>query len=209
LEKSLSKLANARFEESPIQRLLPPSLRIDQTGGFLRSGIQGIGDLISDPSGVSPRLSEAISARRGQEAANIEQNFQNIQQEQAGQAARTNLPVSLKGALSKALDTAQARAQRVSEQKAVSESEALRRQDVGQTFNILDSILQFLSSGRGQVIRGLGGAAQLAGGQQILGDQSNAALVAGLGSALSTLGSGRRGGNDTTGQQIFDPQNTG
>ena len=42
-EKALQRLSNADFTDQTLQKFLPPSLRFDQTGGFLESGIQGIG----------------------------------------------------------------------------------------------------------------------------------------------------------------------
>jgi hypothetical protein len=195
----MNPFRSGSFRGHTPQKFLPPALRWPQTGDILSTGVSNLGQLLRDPGGVSPTLFDAIEGRREQESQQISQNFENIRQEQAGQAARTNLPVSLKGALSKALDTAQARAERSSTQRAVSESEALRRQDLGQTFNLFDSILQFLSSGRGQATSGLRAAGQLEFGSKLLGDRDDAAALAGLGSALSTLGSGRRGGNDTTG----------
>lgn len=201
-EKELRRTSTAPFESFRIQRFLPPSLRLGKTGEILRGGIEGIGDLIRRPGGLSPTVSEAILPRLALESENIAQQFRGVRAEQAGRAARTNLPVSIRNALASALDVAQERAQRGTRREALAESERLRRADVGQTFGILDAILQFLQSGRGGAIRGLGQAAQSEA-------QRQAGTQALIGSILTSpaITSGSRfkeGFEDVSGEDILD-----
>jgi hypothetical protein len=177
-EKRLRRQSTAQFGNFLNQRFLPPSLREDQTGGFLQSGVQQIGDLIRNPGGLSSTVSSAIAPRLATESEGIARDFRGIRQNQTGAAARSNLPVSIKASLESALDVAQSRAQRGARRAALSESEELRRSDLNKTFAILDSILQFMSSGKGQAIQGLGTGAQIA-------QQRNAATQRFIGSLLS------------------------
>lgn len=215
-EKALSRISEAPFESFDIQKFLPPSLRIGVgpiidtrgrgplgatqppefgalrgagvgTGDILATGIQGIGDLIRRPGGLSPTVAEAILPRLAAQSERIAQEFRGIGAQQAGAAARGNVPLSIRTALQSALDVAQARAQRGARREALSESEQLRRRDLAQTFAILDAILQFISSGRGQAIAGLGQAAEASA-------QRQASRQAFIGS----LASGRFGGGGGT-----------
>jgi hypothetical protein len=77
-EKQLRKLAGAGFETKALQKFLPPSLRIGQTGEFLEGGIQGIGRLISRPGELSPTVASAIRPRVAAESERISQNFRGI-----------------------------------------------------------------------------------------------------------------------------------
>jgi hypothetical protein len=82
------------------------------------------------------------------------------------------------------LDVAQQRAQSGARREALTASDQLRRQDLGQTFNILDAILAFISSGRGQAAQGFATGA----GIQQQRQAANQAFVGGLlggGSILS------------------------
>ncbi len=190
-----SELAKAYFESSDIQRYLPWQLRMG--GGLidpiLKSGIQGIGDLIQHPGSLSPTISSAIAPRLAAESQNIAQNFRGIGQNQAGASARANTPLSLQGALQSALDVAQERAQRASRGEALSQSEDLRRQDLSQPYNLLNTILQYISSGRGQAIPGLGQAAQLGQPNQA----SNMALIGSLLSNPALFGGGTQASPQT------------
>ncbi len=179
---NLAAFATSGFESPKIQAFLPPQLRQDQIGGILQSGVQGIGDLIKNPGGLAPNVGQAIGPRLAIESENIAQNFRGIRANQAGLSARSNLPVSIRGALSSALDVAQARAQRGARRQALTDTDSLRRQDLGQTFSLLDTLLQFTSSGRGHGIQGLGAAANL-------NQQNSAANQAFLGSIMSGLAS--------------------
>jgi hypothetical protein len=133
------------------------------TGGYpgvgagLEAGVQGIMQLLQNPGGMNPNIASAIAPLLAMESENIARNFRGIRSEQQGAAARTNQPVSLKGALDAALKVAQDRAQRDTRRGAMVESEQLRRQDLGQTYAILDAINQYLSSQRGQAVQGLAG----------------------------------------------------
>lgn len=178
----LKRVSRSPFEGSAIQKFLPPALRSGQTDPILGEGIQGIGDLIRNPGGLGANVADAIRPRLAAESENIAQNFRGIGSQQAGSLARTNAPVSIRSALEAALNTAQERAQRGARRDALTESEGLRRQDLGQTFSLLDAILQFMSSGRGQSIQGLGQVAQSSA-------QRQAATIGALGSVGSSLAS--------------------
>ena len=178
-ESQLSKLSRAPYESSDIQRFLPPELRAGAIGPALESGMSGIAELLRNPGGLSPTVSDAIRARLSEESQSIAQNFRGIGANQAGAAARGNQPMSIKGALQSALDVAQERAQRGARNEALTQSDTLRREDLGQAFKILDAILQFISSGRGQSIPGLARAADQSGNRQ-------AAQLASIASLLSS-----------------------
>lgn len=166
-------------------RYLPPELR--GAGATIGQGLQGIGDLIRNPTGLSPGIESAIQPRLNAELGSIRQNYGNLASEGAGTAARNNLPVSIKGALEKALGTNQARAERAARGQAITEGDQLRHQDLDQTYRLLDTILQFISSGRGQGMAGVNAAnAMRAQAQQ----QSGAANTALIGSLLQGYGGG-------------------
>lgn len=159
-EQLLLELAKAGFTSSTIQNFLPPSLRSGATGEFLGAGIQGIGDLIRNPGGLSPTVADAIRPRLAAESERIAQNFRGIGQNQAGAAARGNVPVSIRSALSSALDVAQSRSQRGARREALSESEVLRREDLNKTLEILNIINQFITGRLGPSLAGAGQGAQ-------------------------------------------------
>jgi hypothetical protein len=179
-ERDLRKISTAPFSSGTIQGFLPGPLRAPFTDPILGAGIEGIGDLIRNPGGLSPTVSDAIRQRLAAESESIAQNFRGIGANQAGRAARENVPVSIKTALGSALDVAQERAQRGARREALIDSDALRRQDLGQTYNLLDALLQFTSSGRGQAIQGLGAASNNA-------QQRQASNLAAFGSLLSNV----------------------
>lgn len=185
-DRQLRNLSNAFYERKELQRYLPPSLRVGQTEPGLNAGIQGLLELIKNPGGLG-NVSQAIQPRLAQESQSIAQNYRNIGLNQAGAAARGNLPVSIKTALQQALDIAQERAQRGARGAALSESEDLRRNDLQRTFSILDAILQFMQSGRGAGITGLGQAAGVAQNRQA----SNLAFLSSLLGSAGTAGIGR------------------
>lgn len=169
------------FESWYNQRLLPQPLQFQQTYGGLQSGIQNISDLLRNPGGLNPNVAGAIAPRLGQESQNIAQQFRNILSQQQGAAARGNLPVSLKAALESALNVSQERAQRGARAEALSESEQLRRQDTDQTYKLLQTILQFIQSGRGQAT-----SQQALGAQEKASDdQKKNALIAAIGGLLA------------------------
>jgi hypothetical protein len=179
-ESQLSRMSRAPYESSEIQNFLPAALQTGATNPILQSGIANIGELIRNPGGLNPAVADAIRARLAAESQNIAQNYRGIASNQAGAAARGNLPVSLKGALQSALDISQERAQRGARGAALAESETLRREDVGQMYKLLDTLLQFTSSGRGQAIPGLNAAAQMSGQRQAAQQASYASILGSL-----------------------------
>jgi hypothetical protein len=177
------KTAGEAAHYGTLGRYLPPELR--GAGPTIGQGIQGIGEMLRNPGGMSSGIEEAIKPRLGAEMRSIGQNYGNLRSEQAGAAARGNLPVSIKGALQKALNTNQARAEQGARNQALTESDQLRRGDVGQTYQLLDTILQFISSGQGQSLPGI----QAANAMQSQNSQTgNAANTAMIGSLLQGLG---------------------
>ena len=172
-------LSRSPFESGDLQRFLPPQLRAGETGPMIGEGIQGIGDLLRNPGGLTPNVLDAIRPRLAAESQSIAQNFRGIQSNQAGAAARGNLPVSIKGSLQSALDIAQERAQRSARGEALAQSDTMRRGDLDRVFQILDAILQFQQAGRGTATQGLmqGSALQA---------QNQAAMIAAIGSLMSS-----------------------
>jgi len=87
--------------------------------------------------------------------------------------------VSIKGALQSALDIAQERAQRGARGEALAASDTMRRADLEQVYQLLNTILQFQQAGRGTATQGLAqGAATQA--------QNQAAIIAAIGSLMSS-----------------------
>lgn len=177
-EKALSDYATAGFGSGKIQAFLPLALQKQFTEPILGGGISGIGNLIMRPGGLSPSVADAVNPRLATESMRVAQNYRNLRSENAGAAGRTNAPLSLKNAINAALGIGESRDQGTLRREAYAESEGLRREDLGQTYKLLDALLQFTSSGRGQAVAGLGGASQQSG-------QRQASQLALLGSLLS------------------------
>ena len=168
-----NRTATAAYENKRIQRYLPPELRTQFTGPILERGLSGLDELISNPGGLSPNVSEAVLPQLSAESENIAQNFRGIQSQQAGAGARGNLPISIKSALQSALDVSQERAQRGARRNALTESERLRREDTGQLFKLLDVLNQFTSGGRGTGTQAHAASAQASA-------QENAAIMSAI-----------------------------
>jgi hypothetical protein len=168
-EKDLQALSKAYYGGSLLQRMLPVALRTKTTDPMLAKGMENISNLLNNPGGLSPTVSDAIRPQLAMESQSIGQNFQNLQQQNAGNAARGNAPVSIKNALASALDVGQERSQRETRLNALMQSGKLQRQDAEQVYKLLDIILQFMSSGRGQGIQGMASASQV--GQKRQADQ--------------------------------------
>jgi hypothetical protein len=182
------KLAQRPFESSTNQNFLPPALRYSNTGGILNAGVQGIGQMIENPGTLSPTVADAIRQQLATESENIAQNYRGIASNQAGAEARGNVPVSIRTALGSALDVAQERAQREARRQALIQSDTQRRQDLAQTYDLLNSILQFMSSGRGQAVAGLNSAGAME-------SQTKGSQLTALGSIISSLASMHGSGN--------------
>ena len=186
--RELERIAEANFTDFRLQKFLPPSLRFDQTGGILKGGIQRIGELIRNPGRLSSSVSDAVRPRLAAESETIAGNFRGIKANQAGAAARSNLPVSIKNSLSSALDVAQSRAQRGARREALTDSDRLRRDDLNQTFKILQTIMNFLNSGRGQASQNLGVVSDV----EQRSAATDLAFIGSLGSSIGTANSGDR-----------------
>lgn len=177
----LGKIGNADYTSARVQKFLPPELRYQNTGPIFQSGLKGIADLLRNPGGLSPTVSDAIRPRLASESEQIATNFRNLSQEQAGTAARNNLPVSIKSALDAALGFSQERAQREARRSALTDSEQLRRSDTEQFYKLLDAINQFLSSGRNAAVGALGQAAQ----SEASTDAATLAMIGSIASAAA------------------------
>ena len=169
------------FANFQTQRLLPRAFRQSSRGGivdpFIRSGLQGIGQLIQNPGGLAPNVGAAIGPRLSIESERIARDTRGLQSQAQGNLARagqSNTPFAQ--ALNVALERAAARDQSVARRSALSETDQLRRQDLGQVFQLLQAQLSFLNSGRGIQSQALG--------QQFKASQTdraaNAAQLAGL-----------------------------
>ena len=160
-EGKLEKYSTAGFDSPYNQDLLPYALRGMGNQERIFSGVKQIGQMIQNPGQLSPTVSSAINPRLAIESENIAQNFRGLGQNQAGAAARSNLPVSIRTALQSALGVAQERAQRDTRRGALSDSDQLKRQDLEQVYKLLDQMRAFSLGGKGIATQGLTAGAQL------------------------------------------------
>jgi hypothetical protein len=203
-QEDLVKLLSSPFESFQIQKLLPPSLRSffpakrgkrSKTGienanitPALTAGIQNIGRLAAQPGTLSPEIAAALQARFSQASQGLASGSQNNLQQLLNRLAAGNASSSAVNTAGAAGLVSQERGQRGLRGQGLSQTDQLQRADSQQVFNLLDTLLQFISSGRGQNVQGLAGAGQLAVGQQAITNQQQAAQIASLGSALSSIG---------------------
>lgn len=192
-ERELRNFSTARFNDPDIQGFLPNALRRQFTDPILQAGIQGIGDLIRDPGGLNPNIASAIRPQLAMTSERISQNFRGIGQQQAGTFARTNAPVSIRTALESALNVEQSRSQRGARREALTQSEQLRRSDLSQTFDLLNSIFQFTQGGRGVGVQGLGQAAQSSVQRQAANQAFQASLIQSFADMMGGMGGGAAG----------------
>ena len=183
----LKKAANAPYESSSIQQYLPPELRMAQTGPILQSGMSGIGNLIRNPGVLSGSVGAGIQPQVGLESQGIAQQFRNQGLEQAGAAGTANLPSGVKALLQAALGMGQEGAQRAARIRGLGATDKTKRADLQQTYKLLDTILQFISSGRGQTIPGIQAAAEQRSEAGLRGSAANTAMI---GSLLQAMGRG-------------------
>lgn len=178
------EMSQSPFESPYVQQLIPGFMRTWDTktntqtpfGNALQTGVNNIGQLLQNPGALRPDIAGAIAPRLSAESQNIAQNYRGIGQQQAGAAARSNLPVSLKAALQSALGMNQARDQAAARGQALTESEQLRRSDLAQTNDMLQAILNFISSARNSSAQTFGPIAQA----QAQGSASRMALAGSL-----------------------------
>lgn len=185
-EKQLGNYANAAYNSGEMQGFLPPELRQQFSGPLLSAWMKNLGGLQSNPGGLSPTIASAIAPWLRNESQSIATNYRGLGQNQAGAAARSNLPFSMKGALQSALDVAQERAQREARNTAMGQSEALRRQDISSVGPLLDALFQFTSTGRGQALQGFGAQAGIAQNRQA----ANEAFIASIIQSIASMGGG-------------------
>lgn len=172
---SVKSLAGAHWDSERIQRYLPEVLRSMNVNPALFAGLRGITGLLERPGSLSPTTADAIRPQLAQESQQIAQNFRNMGANQAGAAARQNLPVSIRAALDQALDVEHARAQRGAQQGALAQSAQLQRQDLENFYRLLEQMANFGVQSRGQGIQGLAASQGADANKQ--------------GAAMSTIGS--------------------
>lgn len=177
---SVAQLAGAHWDSERIQRYLPEILRSGSVNPALFAGMQGITNLLQHPGSLSPTVADAIRPQLTQESQQIGQNFRNMGANQAGAAARQNLPVSIQAALQQALDVEHSRAQRGAQQGALAQSAQLQRSDLENFYKLLDQMGNFGSTARGQGIQGLAGAQSSDAGKQ-------GAMMSTIGSVMGAL----------------------
>jgi hypothetical protein len=179
----LKREAQRPYEE--LQYHLPPELRMGQTGPLIGAGMEGIGSLIRNPGQLSSAVSSSVAPGVGMESQGIAQQFRNEATNQAGAAGANNLSPAVKAMLQQILGTSQEGAQRGARTKGLGSTDQLKRQDLDQTYKLLDTIMQFIASGRGQTIPGLIGAAENRAQNY---NRSSTANLASLASLLQGLG---------------------
>lgn len=163
---------------------LPPALRNFANSPDFAAGFKNLGGLMANPGGINPNISQAIAPWLANQSQDIATNYRGMMQNQAGAAARGNLPVSIKTALDSAMNVSQERAQRQARGEAMTQSEALRRQDLSSIMPILQSMADFTNAGHGQAVQGLGSLYQTKQGAS--GSQTGAGLSA-IGSIIGAL----------------------
>ena len=184
-EDQLDKL-NRSFTDFQTQKFLPRELRTPKRGGlvqpFLQAGIKGIGELIQNPGRLSPNLSGSIAARLAGESEQIGRGTRGQSEQAAGAGARLGLPATFQEAIQRSIEMQGNRDQASARRGALMDSEQLRRQDLAQTFDLYNLILQFINSGKSGQSQAVAGMAGVAGAQQA----GNQAGIAGLVQALSS-----------------------
>lgn len=175
------------FED--LQFYLPPELRREQTGPLIGAGMEGIGNLIRNPGQLSSQVSSSVAPQVAAASQGIAQDYRNQATQEASAAGANNLPPSIKALLQQLRGTSQEQAQRGARTQGLGSTDQLKREDLQHTYKLLDTIMQFISSGRGQAIPGLVGAAQNRAENY---QRSSAANTAALASLLQSMGQ-RRG----------------
>ena len=171
------------YEE--LQFHLPPELRMGQTGPLIGAGMEGIGNLIRNPGGLSSQVGTSVAPGIAMASQDVAQQFRNQATNQAGAAGANNLPPSVKALLQAIQGTSQEGAQRGVQAKGLGQTDQVKREGLQHTYKLLDTIMQFLASGRGQTIPGLIGAAQNRSENY---QRSSAANMASLASLLQNFG---------------------
>jgi hypothetical protein len=191
-QKAQSESDRLKYEASrpfeDLQFYLPPELRREQAGPLIGAGMEGIGNLIRNPGQLSSQVSSSVAPQVAAQSQGIAQDFRNQATNQAGAAGTNNLPSSLKALLQSAMGSSQEQAQRGARTQGLGSTDQLKREDLQHTYKLLDTIMQFISSGRGQAIPGLVGAAQNRSENY---QRSSNANMAALASMLQSMGQGR------------------
>lgn len=183
----LTKASLAPYESGSIQRFLPPELRMGATGPIIGQGMEGIGNLIRNPGMLSSTVGASAAPEVAAASQDLASQYRDEGTNQAGAAGANNLPSSIKALLQAALGAKQAGAQRGVLTKGLGATDQAKRAGLEHTYKLLDTILQFISSGRGQTVPGLVGAAEQQGEAARL---KQAASTAAIGSLLQSYGSG-------------------
>lgn len=190
--REASETAAVRRADRDLARFAP---ELGPVRPAVATGLEGIASLIQRPGALSPNIASAIQPRVAMESEATARNFANLLQEQAGMAARTNLPLSFKNALAAGTGIAGERAQRDIRRGAMAESEGLRRDDLSQVYELLDRLMQ---------ARGLG--AQEAAGRRGERRQEKASQLATYASLIGAFASGskfKEGARQVDGEQVL------
>lgn len=187
-ERDLTSYARAGYNNPRIQAFLPTQLQSQFSGPVLQNWMQNMGQLQANPGGLAPNISQAIAPWLSNESQSIATNFQGLGQNQASALARGNAPVSIKAAMQSALGLQQEQAQRAARNQAMTQSEALRRQDISSALPLLDALQQFTNSGRMGAIGGLGQTAQIAQQRQAANEAFIASIIQSLAGGKGTAG---------------------
>jgi len=203
------KLLTYPFNSGAIQALLPASLKFGpipkgmpgwkarsspyEPGNiepFINSGVRQLGLLSAFPGVLNPQVAPALKAGTAMQSTQAAQNDTAQAQRVMNRLASTGGSQGANPLATAAMNLSADASQRGVRGAALSQTDQLKRSDTQQTYNLLDAVLKFISSGRGQSVAGLQGAAQLAQSQKAIQQQYQASQLAMLGSGLSSFGGG-------------------
>ena len=188
ISKDLLKYSTSPYESKTMQEMLPPALGMANINPMMTAGMQRISAMLQTPGKLSGGVSGAVLPGQAMQSDALARTFQQAMANRAGALGNANLPSNIKAALMSALGGGQEAGQRGVRGEAYGASENLQRQDVQNTYKMLDAILQYISSARGQAIQGLGGAAQIDQANSAARTAQYGAMIQGLAQALSGIG---------------------
>lgn len=136
------------IESAHIQSFIPAPFRSAFLNPLLTQGRQNIAGRLARPGELRGDVSGAIAPRLATQSEAIARNFTGIRQSTAGQLARGNAPLSLKGSIQAALGVEESRAQVGERRQALTQSDLLARQDEERVFDLLRVLQSFSAQGR-------------------------------------------------------------
>lgn len=199
LERAIKDISRSPFASKEVQQLLPPYLRRGATGPMLQSGMQGIGQMLTSPGKLSGTVAPALLPQQAMQSDAIARASHGTMANRMGAAGASNLPANIRMAIMSMLQGGQAGAQRGVQGQALTQSDALRKQDLMHTYKIYDAILQYLSSARGQAIEGLAGAAPAQMNKEAANTAAVGAGIQALANILSGVGTNGGGSGSSNG----------